>query len=214
MKLSTEAILYLILNELLKLSTEDILYLILNELLKLSTEDILYLILNELLELSTEDILYLILNELLKVSTEDIFYLILNFFNLWLPKTLIPPKCVLTLITPIHKEGSKPKPANYRGISVMNSLLKILCMMNNRLMNYCETTKCQIGFRSKHRPTDLILRLKSVINKYVYEKKRKIYTRFIDFRKAFDSIWHEGLFSELQGNNINGNISQLMKTWD
>ena len=61
--------------------------------------------------------------------------------------------------------------------------------MNNRLMNYCETTnlinKGQIGSRSKHRPTDHILTLKSVINKYVYDKMKKIYTCFIDFKKRF-----------------------------
>ena len=95
----------------------------------------------------------------------------------------------------------------------MNSLLKILCIiMNNRLNSYCETknliNKGQIGFRSKHRPTDHILTLRSVINKY----DKKIYTCFIDFKKAFDSIWHKGLFYKLKDNNITGNFLQLIST--
>ena len=41
--------------------------------------------------------------------------------------------------TPIHKGGIKSNPDNYRGICVMNSLLKVLCtIMNNRLVEYTE----------------------------------------------------------------------------
>ena len=35
--------------------------------------------------------------------------------------------------TSVHKQGSKSNPQNYRGISIMNALLKVLSvMMNNR----------------------------------------------------------------------------------
>ena len=79
----------------------------------------------------------------------------------------------------------------------MNSL-KVLCtIMNHRLVEYTELSNLinqgQIGFKKSSRTTDHVFILKSLINKYVYDNKKKLYTRFIDFKKAFDSIWHKGL---------------------
>ena len=45
----------------------------------------------------------------------------------------------LDIINPIHKEGAKCQPDNYRGKYIMNSLLQILCtVMKNSLYEYCE----------------------------------------------------------------------------
>ena len=38
-----------------------------------------------------------------------------------------------------------------------------------------------------------------------------MYTCFVDFRKAFDSIWHKALFYKLETYNINGNFLELLK---
>ena len=58
----------------------------------------------------------------------------------------------------------------------------------------------QIGFLEGCRTTDHIFSLKTLINKYTLEKKRnnKLYACFIDFKKAYDCIWHDGLFSKLK----------------
>ena len=95
-----------------------------------------------------------ICNEFLKLSTERILKIILAFLNLALTKGLITSNWCLDIISPIHKEGLKSNPDNYRGICVINSLLKVLCtMMNNRLNEYCEQTNLinngQIGFKKK-----------------------------------------------------------------
>ena len=54
------------------------------------------------------------------------------------------------MITAIHKDGSKSNPENYRGICVMNSLLKLLCkMMNQRMYKFLKENniiKAQIWF--------------------------------------------------------------------
>ena len=155
-------------------------------------------------------------SEFLKLSTERILKLLLNFLNLALSKSLITSNWCLDIINPIHKEGPKENPDNYRGICVMNSLLKVLCtMMHNRLNEYCEQNnlinKGQIGFKKGSRTSDHVLTLKSIVNKYVYDNNQKLYTCFVDFKKAFDSIWHNGLFHKLQLNNINGKFLDLLK---
>ena len=50
---------------------------------------------------------------------------------------LAPNAWCIDLITPIHKEGPKHDPENYRGLSIMNTLLKLACtMMYNRLQKH------------------------------------------------------------------------------
>ena len=39
--------------------------------------------------------------------------------------------------------------------------------------------------------------LKTLINKYT-QNKAKIYACFVDFRKAFDLVWHKGLLYKLK----------------
>ena len=43
------------------------------------------------------------------------------------------------------------------------------------------------------------------------KKGKKLYACFVDFKKAFDSIWHEGLFRKLENKRINGNFLALIK---
>jgi retron-type reverse transcriptase len=54
--------------------------------------------------------------------------------------------------------------------------------------------------------------LKTLIDKQVEQNKGKIYACFVDFKKAFDSIWHEGLFLKLLENKIDGQFYSLIKS--
>ena len=47
--------------------------------------------------------------------------------------------------------------------------------------------------------------------KYCLKRKKKLFAAFIDFRKAFDSIWHEGLFLKLQRLGIGGPFYATLK---
>ena len=41
-------------------------------------------------------------------------------------------------------------------------------------------------------------------------RKKKIYCTFIDFSKAFDSVWRIGLWGKLIKNGINGKCFQVI----
>ena len=94
-----------------------------------------------------------ICNEFSKLSTDRILKVISAFLNLALTKGLITSNWCLDIISPIHKEELKSNP-NYRGICVMNSLLKVMCtLMYDRLNEYCEQTSLtnigQMGLKKK-----------------------------------------------------------------
>ena len=39
-----------------------------------------------------------------------------------------------------------------------------------------------------------VLTLRTIVDKYVHGPREKIYACFADFKRAFDSVWHEELF--------------------
>ena len=53
--------------------------------------------------------------------------------------------------------------------------------------------------------------MKAIVKRYVTIGKRKLFACFIDFKKAYDSVWHEGLFHKMKKNGIMGNFLNLVK---
>ena len=69
----------------------------------------------------------------------------------------------------------------------------------------------QIGFLPNNRTADHVLTLRTLIDKYVHCHQEKVYACFVDFRKAFDSVWHDGLLYKLLEINVGGNFYDLIK---
>ena len=41
-------------------------------------------------------------------------------------------------------------------------------------------------------------------------KKKKLFCAFVDFEKAFDTVWRDALWYKMHLNNINGNMYQVI----
>ena len=67
-----------------------------------------------------------------------------------------------------------------------------------------------MGFRKGFRTSDHVFTLKTIIEKYFCENK-KLYFCFVDFKKAYDSIWRKALFFKLATYNLSSNFTQLLK---
>ena len=89
-------------------------------------------------------------------------------------------------------------------------------ILNQRLLKFAENKDLihpsQIGFLKSNRTSDHILTLRTLIEKYSHYHKQKVYACFIDFRKAFDSVWHEGLFHRILSYDIGGKFYDLIKS--
>ena len=156
-------------------------------------------------------------NFLIKAAPDRILKLLLDIINKNIETGISCIEWCKGVISLIHKDGPMDDPNNYRGICIMNALLKVLCtLLNERLIKYCTDkkliNKSQIGFWKNCRASDHIATLKTVVNKYINDNKvKKLYACFVDFQKAFDSVWHEGMFRKLENKGINGNFLNLIK---
>ena len=94
----------------------------------------------------------------------------------------------------------------------MSKLFKSI--LNERLTAYCDQNKIisenQTGFRIGYSTVDHIFVLKCIIDLLSWEKK-KLYCLFVDYKKAFDVVWREGLWYKHVKSGINGKVYNLIK---
>ena len=85
--------------------------------------------------------------------------------------------------------------------------------MNTRLNNFSEEYRLikenQFGFRQNYTTIDNIFTFFPFFQ-ILKLKKRKLFCAFIDFEKAFDKVWREGLFYKMMLNNINGKMYNVI----
>ena len=67
----------------------------------------------------------------------------------------------------------------------------------------------QAGFRSGRSTTEQILNLRILCERYL-QHQQGFYHVFIDFKKAFDRVWHKALWSTMRLYNIN-NLIQVIE---
>ena len=153
--------------------------------------------------------------EILKATPLKLLEIILKIMNKIKNTCNYPKTWAMGIVSLILKDGDEEDPNNYRAITVINSLAKVLAiMMNNRLEEWCEREniirKEQIGFEKKCRPADHIFVMKTLTDNYNNQGK-KVYACFVDFRKAFDTVWRTGLFYKLLKKNMSTNFIKLIK---
>ena len=68
----------------------------------------------------------------------------------------------------------------------------------------------QAGFRKGRSTVEQIFNLRMLIEKY-RDHQQAVYHCFIDFRKAFDRVWHKALFKIMRAHGIEARIVDLIE---
>ena len=155
-------------------------------------------------------------NEMIACFLEEYPLVVTKLFNIILDTNQNIREWSTGIITPIFKKGCQSDPTNYRGISLLSCFSKVfMTMLNNRLLHYALENKIisvnQLGFLPNNRTSDAHLILHNLIQNVCHKNSSYIYTCFIDFKSAFDTIPRDILFQKLIKIGITGNFFNTIK---
>ena len=156
-----------------------------------------------------------IVPEMVINTMNDISEILLILFNEIFNTGCFPNNWANSILLPIHKSGSMSDPNNFRGISLIDSLNKILTgILYDRLYSWAEENskidETQAGFRQGYSTIDNIFTLMSMGQKYLSKKGGRFYCLFVDFSKAFDRVNHVELINSLIRKGVHGKFLNLL----
>ena len=113
-----------------------------------------------------------------------------------------------SLVITLPKKGNLQLCQNYRTISLISHPSKVMLkIILNRLQPQAEEIIAEAGFRAGRSTTEQIFNLRILCEKYL-QHQQNLYHVFIDFKRAFDRVWHEALWATMRKYNINANKAQ------
>ena len=146
--------------------------------------------------------------KILKLMKNDISDQLAVLFKCSFTSGSFPTILKTSKVTPIYKKDSKLKCSNYRPISLLSNIDKILeRIVYNHLYKFFEDNKLvynlQFGFQQKHSTTHALIHL----TEKIWEKldSGKYGCRiFVNFQKAFDNVDHKILTQKLNYYSVRG----------
>ncbi len=146
-------------------------------------------------------------NELLKYGEDGMRRLTTTLLNVMLECRTVPAVWRLGTIVSIPKPGGcRTDPGDYRGITLLATIGKLFCRcLQNRMAAAVALHEGQSGFRAGRECADNLFVLSGIINQRKAEG-RLTYAFFLDVKKAFDSVWHDGMWSKLWDKGVRGRV--------
>ena len=155
--------------------------------------------------------------QLLKKCCEQVHQPIKHMMNLSLKTSIVPDKLKIAKVIPVHKKEDKSDPGNYRPISLLSMLHKILeKLMSKRLTSFLDDNKIlykyQFGFRAKHSTTQAVT---EIVDNLLEELDNGKVTAgiYLDLSKAFDTVDHKILLTKLQYYGIRGEALRWFQSY-
>ena len=118
-----------------------------------------------------------------------------------------------SVIIPIFKKKDKLVCDNYRGISLLCHAEKLMAsILLQRIKPRTEEilSEAQAGFRSNRSTIDQLLSLRLMTEKYI-EFGKDLFLCYVDFQKAFDSVWEKGLWQVMRHLGYDCKIIRLLQ---
>ena len=128
-----------------------------------------------------------------------------------------PSVLKIAKVIPIHKKQSKVDYANYRPISLLSNIEKIIeKLMYKRLSNFLDINNLiyslQFGFRQNHSTAHALINPTVSIRQTLDEGSFE-YGIFVDLQKAFDNVDHKILLQKLEYFGICGVCNDWFKSF-
>ena len=139
---------------------------------------------------------------LLKEAAPSIYKSLTKLFKLSLQKKRFPSEWKLANVTPIYKKGNESLCNNYRPISLLSCVGKVMeKIVFKHVFNFFRDnfviSANQSGFMPSDSTVNQLLLLYHELCLAVDEQK-EVRVIFLDISKAFDKVWHEGLLHKIE----------------
>ena len=155
--------------------------------------------------------------DILHMLKKDISHPLSVIFNISPNSGIFPDILKIAKTIPIYKKGSKLRVGNYRPISLLSNISKILeKLMFNKVYKFLKDRKCiyelQFGFRKKHSTCHALIEITETVRKDLDNNKFACGI-FIDLQKAFDTVNHSILIDKLGHYGIRGIGNKWFKSY-
>ena len=154
--------------------------------------------------------------KILKLLKNDISQQLSDIFNMSFLTGQFPSVLKIAKVIPIHKKQSKVDYANYRPISLLSNIEKIIeKLMYKRLSNFLDIKNLiyslQFGFRQKYSNTHALINLTESIRQTLDQSFGC--GIFVDLQKAFYTVDHKILLHKLEFFGIRGVCNVWFKSY-
>ena len=120
-----------------------------------------------------------------------------------------------SILVPIPKEGDLSNCDNWRGISLLDVVGKVVArILQERLQKLAEDElpESQCGFRAGRSCTDMIFTVRQFVEKS-WEHQSKAFLTFIDLKKAYDSVPSHAMWLALERLGVPEQTIQLIRSF-
>lgn len=153
----------------------------------------------------------------LKQTAKSISPSLARIFNFSLATKTVPKLWKQANVTPLYKKNNRQMVKNYRPISLLSSVGKVLerCVFKE-VFNFLHENKLFSKYQAAYMPnsstTDQLLELYHLILNAL-EKKKSVRFVFCDISKAFDKVWHKGVLHKLKGLGITDSLHEWFSNY-
>ena len=153
--------------------------------------------------------------KLLKETASIIAPSLCKLFNKSLHLGAVPEEWKLANVVPVLKKGDKSKTENYRPISLLSIVSKVLerrVFLNIEHHLWQLTNKCQHGFLQGRSCVTNLLEVFDNIGK-ILDNGGQVDTIYLDMAKAFDRISHQKLIIKLRNYGFGGSLLKWFQSY-
>ena len=133
-------------------------------------------------------------------------------YTLSLQKHILPTDWRIHSIVPIFKSGDKSLANNYRPISLLCNISKVMeRLVYNKIISHISShiSPHQFGFLNNRSTLQQLL----ILFNHIVNEKDQTDVIYLDLRKAFDSVPHNELLLKLRSMGISGNLWLWFKSY-
>lgn len=153
----------------------------------------------------------------LKFVKSSISPVVAKFINQSLKNHQYHDDLKISLVRPVFKQGLHTEYSNYRPIAILSILNKIVeKVLVNQITGFLERhnilTDVQHGFRPGKSTDTALSKFTNCVNNNL-NQRNMVVALFIDFKKAFDTLDHDGLLQAMSECGIAGPVSQWFRNY-